>query len=252
MKAMILAAGLGTRLRPLTNDRPKAMVRIQGIPLLEIVIRRLQFFGIREFIINTHHFADQITDFLKEKEDFGATIHISHEIAEPLETGGALKKAAPFFADGKPFLLCNTDILTTLDFYQFFQYHQKNKAIATLATRQRTTSRYLIFDEEHTLSGWINVKTGELKMARPATGRFQLHAFSGLHVIDPSLFQYFGKADRFSIIDTYLAAAEKTTIKCYPDEGSIWLDVGKASAIEVAGKLVGQVLQNNVGKMFRD
>jgi len=105
MKAMILAAGLGTRLRPLTNDRPKALVRIQGIPLLEIVIRRLQFYGIREFIINTHHFADQITHFLKEKKNFGASITISHEVEMPLETGGALKKAAPFFADGKPFLL---------------------------------------------------------------------------------------------------------------------------------------------------
>ena len=165
MKAMILAAGLGTRLRPLTNDRPKAMVRIQGIPMLEIVIRRLQFFGIREFIINTHHFADQITDFLKDKDNFGATIHISHEIEEPLETGGALKKAARYFADGAPFLLCNTDILTTLDFYQFFQYHQKSKAMATLATRQRPTSRYLIFDEKNTLSGWTNIKTGALKLS---------------------------------------------------------------------------------------
>jgi len=249
---MILAAGLGARLRPLTNDRPKAMVRIQGIPLLEIVIRRLQFFGIREFIINTHHFADQITAFLKDKENFGATIYISHEAKEPLETGGALKKAMPFFADGNPFLLCNTDILTTLDFYQFFKHHQKSKAIATLATRQRATSRYLIFDKKNTLSGWTNIKTGELKMARPVAGRFHLRAFSGLHVIDPALFQYFGKAKRFSIIDTYLAAAEKSIIKCYPNEDSIWLDVGKALAIEAAGKLVGQVLKNNVENMFRD
>ncbi len=252
MKAMILAAGLGTRLRPLTNDRPKAMVRIQGIPLLEIVIRRLQFFGIREFIINTHHFADQITGFLKEKENFGATIHISYEAKEPLETGGALKKAKAFFADGDPFLLCNTDILTTLDFYAFFQYHKKNKAMATLATRQRATSRYLIFDEKNTLSGWTNIKTGELKMARPVAGKFQLRAFSGLHVIDPALFQYFGKEHRFSIIDTYLAAAERSIIKCYPDDDSIWLDVGKTPAIEAAGRLVGQVLKNNIENKFRD
>ena len=252
MKAMILAAGLGTRLRPLTNDRPKAMVRIQGIPLLEIVIRRLQFFGIREFIINTHHFADQITDFLKDKDNFGATIHISHEIEEPLETGGALKKAAHYFADGAPFLLCNTDILTTLDFYQFFQYHQKSKAMATLATRQRPTSRYLIFDEKNTLSGWTNIKTGALKMARPIVGKLQLRAFSGLHVIDPELFQYFEEKDRFSIIDTYLTAAAKSVIKCFPDEESIWLDVGKTPAIEAAGKLVRQVLENNIVDMFRD
>lgn len=252
MKAMILAAGLGTRLRPLTNDRPKAMVRIQGIPLLEIVIRRLQYFGIREFIINTHHFANQITDFLKEQDNFGVKIHISHEAEAPLETGGALKKAASFFSDGDPFLLCNTDILTTLDFYQFFQYHKKNKAIATLATRQRSTSRYLIFDEKNTLSGWTNIKTGELKMARPVAGRFQLRAFSGLHVIDPALFQFFSKADRFSIIDTYLLAAQKSIIKCYPDEESVWLDVGKTPAIEAAGKLLGQVLENNVVDMFRD
>ena len=252
MKAMILAAGLGTRLRPLTNDRPKALVRIQGIPLLEIVIRRLQYYGISEFIINTHHFADQITDFLKDKKNFGASITISHEVEMPLETGGALKKAAPFFADKKPFLLCNTDILTSIDFYKFHKFHKKSKAIATLATRQRTTSRYLVFDEEDTLCGWINVKTGELKMVRMITGCFQLRAFSGLHVIDPKLFKYFGKAKRFSIIDTYLLAATESKIKCYPDEDSIWMDVGKTPAIEAAGKLLGKVLQNNVVNIFRD
>jgi len=243
---MILAAGLGTRLRPLTNDRPKAMVRIQGIPLLEIVIRRLQFFGIQEFIINTHHFADQINDFLEKNKNFDATIHLSHEVDQPLETGGGLKKAQAYFSDGKPFLLCNTDILSTLDFYQLYKTHKTTKAIVTLATRQRTTSRYLIFNTKNQLCGWTNIKTGIVKMVRPVTGQLQLRAFSGIQIIDPRLFAYFSDIERFSIIDTYLKAAEKENIQCHPDKDSLWLDVGKPPAIEAAGKIIHEILTNNV------
>lgn len=252
MKAMILAAGLGTRLKPLTNDRPKAMVRIQGIPLLEIVIRRLKFFGVQEFVINTHHFADQINDFLKKNKNFDATIHLSHEADQPLETGGGLKKAQKFFSDGKPFLLCNTDILTTIDFYQLYKTHQSASAIATLATRQRATSRYLIFNKENQLCGWVNAKTGVVKMVRPVTGQLQLHAFSGIHIIDPRLFKYFADTEQFSIIDTYLKAAAKEAIQCYSDNDSLWLDVGKPPAIEAAGKIIQDILTNNVIDKFDD
>jgi len=250
MKAMILAAGLGTRLRPLTNDRPKAMVRIQGIPLLEIVIRRLQFFGIKEFIINTHHFADQIEAHLKNNKNFDATIHLSHESEEPLETGGGLKKVQSFFSDGKPFILCNTDILTTLDFHQLAQVHRSGNAIATLATRQRTTSRYLIFNKKNQLCGWTNIKTGVIKMVRPVTGQLQLRAFSGIQIIDPRLFDFFSIKERFSIIDTYLKAAASTNIQCFPDSDSLWLDVGKPPAIEAAGKIIHEILTNNIIDKF--
>lgn len=249
---MILAAGLGTRLRPLTNDRPKAMVRIKGIPLLEIVIRRLSYFGVKDIIINTHHFADQITDYLSQRDNFGLNIKISHEKEEPLETGGGLKQAASFFSDGEPFILCNTDILTNLDFYEMNQLHQKNQAVATLATRQRATSRYLIFDEKNQLVGWTNIKTRELKMVRSVAGRFQLRAFSGLHIIHPDLFQFFSEKNRFSIIDTYLKAAETMNIQCFPDDESLWLDVGKTPAIEEATKILDQILMNNATNTFKD
>lgn len=242
MKAMILAAGLGTRLRPLTNDRPKAMVRIKGIPLLEIVIRQLKYFGVKDIIINTHHFADQITDFLRKRNHFGLNIVISHEADEPLETGGGLKKAAYFFEGTESFLLCNTDILTNLDLQAMYAAHQASHAVATLATRQRATSRYLVFDENDELCGWTNIKTGELKMVRPVAGRFQLRAFSGIHLISPLLFPFFSQESKFSIIDTYLEAARVESIRCYPDESSIWLDVGKPEMIVMANEVVEKLL----------
>jgi len=242
MKAMILAAGLGTRLRPLTNDRPKALVEVKGIPLLEIVIRRLKHFGFRDLIINTHHFAQQIHDFLAARQLFDLNIAISHEVEQPLETGGGLKKAAWFFEDGQPFLLCNTDILSDIDLHHFYRTHQASNALATLAVRQRSTSRYLIFDKNPSLSGWLNVKTGAIKMSRPVVGDLQLLAFSGLHIIDPQIFQWFPEQQKFSIIDVYLEAAKTHPILAYQHDDSHWLDVGKPHNLEAAAKIIHDIL----------
>ena len=146
--------------------------------------------------------------------------------------------------------MTSKDILSTLDFYQFFQAHQSGNAIATLATRQRTTSRYLIFNKKNQLCGWTNIKTGVVKMVRPVTGELQLRAFSGIQIIDPRLFDFFSKKDRFSIIDTYLKAAAETNILCFPDSDSLWLDVGKPPAIEAAGKIIREILTNNIIDKF--
>ncbi len=164
---MLFAAGLGTRLRPLTDDRPKALVEVNGTPLLEIAIHRLIVAGCREIIVNVHHFAEQIIGFLKKNDHFGIRIAISDEREALLETGGGLKKAAWFFDDEKPFLVCNTDVLTNLDLQKFYQKHLESGALATLAVRNRPSSRSFLFDETMRLTGWQNTKTGETRWSKP-------------------------------------------------------------------------------------
>lgn len=238
MKAMILAAGLGTRLRPLTNYQPKAMVEVNGKPLIEIIIRRLKKYGFNDIIINVHHFADQITKFLKKKNNFGVNIMISDERDQILETGGGLKKAASFFND-EPFLLCNTDILSDVDLGKVYQAHITSKALATLVVRKRATSRYFIFDESNTLYGWMNVKSGEIKMPRSAHGNFKMLAFSGIHIISPEIFDLMKEKEGFfSIIDVYLEAANSQLIKGFEHNDGLWLDVGKRENIVEAAKII--------------
>jgi len=237
MKAMILAAGLGTRLRPLTNDRPKAMVEVNGMPLLEIAIRRLRHFGYQDIIINVHHFAEQIIDFLRQNNNFGLHIKVSDEQGQLLNTGGGLKKAAWFFDDGQPFLLCNTDILSDINLQQFYDFHVKNGGLATLAIRQRPTSRYLIFDDRPLLYGWTNIKSGELRIRRSGQEHLQMWAFSGIHMIDPGLLKQMPAEKAFSIIDLYLQACKENEIFGYDHTADEWLDVGKPETLEKAGAL---------------
>jgi len=241
MKAMIFAAGLGTRLRPLTNDKPKALVKVNGMPLLEIVIRRLKYHGCREIILNIHHFGDKILDFLKRKRNFDIHIEVSDERDRLLNTGGGLKKAAWFFDDCEPFLVCNTDILTDLDFEKFYQFHGQNNAIATVAVRNRSTSRYLLFNESQELIGWKNEKEALYKWAKKPTelSNYQKMAFSGLHVIHPDFFHYFPeKEDVFSIIPIYLKAAAEQKISAYVHDKTKWLDVGKIPELEKAATII--------------
>lgn len=241
MKAMILAAGLGTRLRPLTNNCPKALVEVNGKPLLEIALQRLKLFGFEDIIINVHHFAEQILRFLEEKENFGLNISISDEREQILETGGGLQKAAPFFDDGAPFLLYNTDILTNLDLHAMYQSHVAQGALVTLAVRQRPTSRYFIFNEAGILSGWTNIKTGEIRLPRPSKGNLQMQAFSGIHIIDPKIFALMPAPGKFSIVDVYLAAAEQHPIYAYPHQENWWLDVGKKESLKEAEQMMKQM-----------
>lgn len=241
---MIFAAGLGTRLRPLTDDRPKAMVEIDGMPLLEIVIRRLRYYGYREIIVNVHHYAKMIVDFLAEKKNFGIDITISDETEMVLETGGGLGKAAWFF-DDEPFLVHNVDILTNLDYKKLLTFHQENNAIATLATRNRQTSRYLLFDDSNVLSGWKNIKTNEVRMSRSEANDMQQMAFSGIHIIEPKLLQQFTRTGKFSIIDTYLDVATTQTICGFNHTDSIWLDVGKPDAL-AKGNEVLKIIQHEL------
>ncbi|MCF8245648.1 MAG: nucleotidyltransferase family protein [Saprospiraceae bacterium] len=252
MKALLFAAGLGTRLRPLTNDRPKALVEVNGVTLLEVAIRRLVAAGCRELIVNVHHFAEQVIDFIEKKGQFGIRIVLSDEREQLLDTGGGLKKAAWFFDDGQPFLVCNADVLTDMNLARFYQKHLESGALATLAVRQRITSRYLLFDEKMRLSGWKNAKTGENKLAVrqlavgsqtpiypiPQTSYLQ-YAFSGIHAISPGLFNWLPEGEgAFSIIDVYLNAASSGQVIGYDHSADAWLDVGKPESLGPAAEFL--------------
>ena len=243
MKAMILAAGLGTRLRPLTDNQPKALVKVAGVPLLEIVIRRLIAQGFTELIVNVHHFGEQIIRFLQEKNNFGVRIEISDERELLLNTGGALKNADWFFNDRHPFLLCNTDILTDIDLHQLYQTHCQSHPLATLAVQQRQSSRFFIFDAELTLNGWGNSQTGRIKLPRSTGSELQMLAFSGIHIIDPKIFALMPAEAVFSIIDLYLNAAANYTIKGFRHDADQWIDVGRESSLEAAEDLAKELLK---------
>ena len=232
MKAMIFAAGLGTRLRPITNDRPKALAEINGIPLLEIIIRRLINFGFDEIIINVHHFADKVLEFLDSKKNFGINLQVSDEREELLDTGGGLKKASWFFEDKKPFLVHNVDTITNIDLLEYYNYHIKNNALATLLVRHRPGSRFFLFNEKNKLCGWENVISKEKILVDDQHGRIEQVAFSCLHIIDPSIFQFINEDGCFSIIDVYLRLAKEHNIYGYVDDDSYWLDVGTPEKLQ--------------------
>ena len=241
MKAMIFAAGLGTRLRPITNDRPKAMVEVHGMPLLEIAIKRLKCFNITNIVINVHHYADMVEDFLAKKGNFGVNIEISDEREALLNTGGGLKKAAHFFKGETDVLICNVDILSNIDLSQLIHTHQSSNALATLAVRNRESSRGLLFDKNQTLKGWHNKKTGESKPSNLAMEKLIDYAFSGIHVVSTKLFELMPVQDEFSIIDVYLDAMQSHTLQAYPHNEDVWLDVGKIPALKAAWKMLRHI-----------
>ncbi|WP_167613533.1 nucleotidyltransferase family protein [Maribellus sediminis] len=237
MEAMIFAAGLGTRLQSETSDKPKALVEVGGKPLIRHAIEKVVNAGATKIVVNVHHFAELVSDYLKS-EDFGVEVLISDETGRLLETGGGLKKAAPLFSGNDPILIYNVDILSDLDLKQVLKTHLENESLATLVVRERETSRYLKFDDEMQLSGWINKKSGETKVSRPeAFSASRELAFSGIHIVQPEIFNYIPQEERFSIIDWYLELAKTKTIKGYFDQSKLWMDVGKPAELEAARRL---------------
>lgn len=242
-RAMIFAAGLGTRLHPLTLDRPKALVEVGGIPLLDIQIRRLKAFGFEEVTVNVHHFADMVEHHLATHE-YGLTVHTSDERALLLDTGGGLQKAQGFFPGNDPIFLCNVDVLSNLDPLMLMDLHQQGDTLATLALRDRPSDRYLIFDQDLRLCGWENRRTGETK------GHIPPHsislAFSGQHVISPALFGQMRHTGVFSIMDTYLDLAPTGKVVGYLDQESVWMDVGKPQELAEGQALLSSILPHNL------
>jgi mannose-1-phosphate guanylyltransferase len=239
MKAMILVAGLGTRLRPLTDDRPKALVEVAGRTLLEITLSRLSAFGIRDVIINVHHFADKIVDYLKAHKNFGMRIESSREDML-LDTGGGLKKAGWFFledsAADEPFILHNVDVLSMIDLRRMVRVHLEKKALATLAAQQRDSSRLLLFDESLRLCGRRAGRDLEPEIVCPSANLRPL-AFCGVHVISPRFLRMMQEDGVFSIIDSYLRlAARGESILGFPADEYYWRDVGKLEQVQQAAE----------------
>ena len=242
MKAMIFAAGLGTRLKPLTETRPKALVEIAGKTLLERSICYLKSYGISDITINVHHFPEQITGFLAQNKNFGIRISVSDESDALLDTGGGILHAKRYLQGDEPVLLINVDILTNLNLNRLLQAHKESGALASLVVRNRVTSRYLLFDRNRQLSGWKNVKTGELKISRPgATDDSRQLAFSGIHLIDPKLPGKITENGKFSIIDLYLRLAASEKIIAFEDTESVWMDLGRYDELAEAGRLIQQI-----------
>jgi N-acetyl-alpha-D-muramate 1-phosphate uridylyltransferase len=238
MKAMLFAAGLGTRLKPLTDNKPKALVEINGISLLEIVIQKLVRSGCNEIVINVHHFSKQIIDFLHSKDNFGIRIDISDETDLLLDTGGGLKKASQFLIGNEPFLVHNVDIISDVDLSALLKLHMKNNCLATLVCSDRPSSRHFLVNDENALCGWKNEKTGEVIISRESNLYLKPMAFCGIHVINPEIFSLIKETGTFSIVQLYLRLAAEHDIKAKCFNEMKWIDVGSTESLEMAKKLI--------------
>lgn len=235
MQAMIFAAGLGTRFKPWTDQHPKALALVNGKSLLQRNIEYLQQYGIRDVVVNVHHFSDQLIQSIHSNKGWGSNVVISDESNEVLETGGGLKKAAPLL-HSEIIVLINADILTDLDLKALIAYHRREQAISTLAVTNRLTSRYFLFDSNNTLCGWRNTKTNEEKISRRSDELIP-KAFSGIHVISKKLLPLLTWEGKFGIVDVYLELSKTYLIKAFDHSGSRFIDVGKPDSVAEAEKL---------------
>jgi len=235
VKALIFAAGLGTRLLEHTKNKPKAMVNLAGKPLIHHAIEYLKSFGITDITINVFHFADQIISDLHEHHFFDIDIHISDERDQLLDTGGGLKKASTFLKGNEPILIYNVDVISNLDLNVLLKYHQEQKALATLVVRSRQTSRYLMFDQNLQLAGWKNFSNDETRISRPESfANAQPFAFSGIQIVQPELLEMITEEGKFPIMDLYLRLAKSQTIEAFIDNSDLWMDLGKPEELMTA------------------
>jgi len=238
INAMIFAAGLGTRLKHYTTNCPKALVELDGKPLLEHCIQKLKNIGVDRIVINVHHFADQIEDFLRSKDNFGLDIRISDERELLLDTGGAIKNAIPHFIPNAPILIYNVDILSSLKLEDLLEAHKHSKALATLNLRDKNTNRYLCFNKEGLLCAWKNDATKEMKIVNESHLNSNPFSFSGIHIINSELLDLIEEDGVFSIIDLYLRLAKNYRILGHYDSSDVWMDLGKPEELLKAEKLI--------------
>lgn len=255
---MIFAAGLGTRLKPLTDTMPKALVRVGGEPLIKRVILNLAAAGVDRIVVNVHHFAEQIIDYLKDNDNFGLDIRISDETAGLLETGGGIKKAAPLFDPAVPILIHNVDILSNVNLSEFYQVASlsengkvkseesncRDDVDAVLLVSWRKTKRYLLFNDDMKLVGWTNIETGEVRSPYPDLDpkKCRMYAFAGIHALSPRLLKMMDEfPDRFGIIDFYLKACATHNIKGYVKDDLKLMDIGKLDTLAQAEEFLGEL-----------
>ncbi len=234
MKAFILSAGLGSRLAPLTNNKPKALVEVNGKPMLQNLIERLKQQGFDELCINIHHFGDRVLEFLQRHQHFGVNITISDERAQLLDTGGAIVKASAFFNGDEPVLVHNVDVFTDMDFVGFIAEHQKSGAMVSLVIRNRASSRKLLFDKQNLLTGWKHLENNEVKWVDKPVGEVVERAYSGIYVAAPSYPKKLMGKGSFSIIDEWLRMAKHDAIRGVEYNEGFWFDLGSVDKIAEA------------------
>ncbi|NBC82087.1 MAG: NTP transferase domain-containing protein [Bacteroidetes bacterium] len=243
MKAMILAAGIGSRLKPLTLHKPKALIKINHKPLIQYAIEHLMHYGVTEVIINIHHLGEQIIEFIHQNNSFGLHIEFSDESYKLLNTGGGLVKAAPFLQGHEPFFLYASDVITNINLEEMMHFHNLYHPLATLAVKNRQTSRSLLFDNENRLCGWTNNQTKETRISRKAQNHTSL-GFSGIHLIDPVIFDLFEESGAFNITDAYIRLAQDNTIMGFRDDNHLWFEFGRYERIR-------QTEQEIINKKFQ-
>ncbi len=240
MKAIILAAGLGLRLKKLTQDKPKALIEVNGITMLESVIMKLKNQGITEFLINIHYLGQNIIDFLTNNNNFGVNITISDERKQLLDTGGAILKAHAFISGNEPVLVHNVDIISDVNINELLKYHNINNCVATLCIRKRDSGRGLLFNKKMHLVGWTNIEKQEFKWVKNKPVDYNTFAFSGIYMIAPKFANLITQTGKFSIIDTWLEIAKKNTISGYIDTSIEWHDLGTVEKINNAENKIGE------------
>jgi NDP-sugar pyrophosphorylase family protein len=246
MQAIIFSAGLGTRLKPITDTLPKALVPVAGKPLLQWNIEKLISAGCTKIVVNVHHFPEMIRNFLTENSNFGIEIHISDETDAILDTGGGLLKAAPYFINNEPVVAHNVDVMSNLDIKELLRVHKKNNAMATLVVRDRQTQRYLLFDDDMLLAGWKNMATGEIRQARKfSVEKLKPLAFSGIQILSPEIFPLITQTGKFTIIETYLGLAKSNRIAGFEDRSELWMDLGKIEQLNEAAIQIIHYNQSN-------
>jgi NDP-sugar pyrophosphorylase family protein len=241
-KAFIPAAGLGTRLGDLSKSKPKALAEVDGIPMLELTIERLKKNGIRKFVVNVHHFGDEVIDFIKQRNNFGVDIQISDERSELLDTGGAILKAATFFDGNEPVLVHNVDVISEVDFKQLAEWHQQQNALVSLCVRKRKSGRALLFNDKMFLKGWANLEKNEFKWVNNPVEIFQSFAFSGIYLFNPDFAKKLPYKGKFSIIDAWLKMAKTENILGFHDQSSNWFDLGTTQKIKIAEAYLAKTL----------
>jgi NDP-sugar pyrophosphorylase family protein len=233
-KAFIPAAGLGTRLGLISKSKPKALVEVGGVPMLELTIERLKKKGISKFVVNVHHFGDEVIDFIKQRNNFGVDVQVSDERSELLDTGGAILNAASFFDGNNPILVHNVDVISEVDFIQLLEWHQQQNAMVSLCVRKRESGRALLFDDKMFLKGWANLEKNEFKWVDEPVENFQAYAFNGIYLFNPEFINKLPFRGKFSIIDTWLKLAGTEKITGFHDRSKNWFDLGSTEKIKIA------------------
>ncbi len=238
---MIFAAGLGSRLRPLTNNKPKALVKVAGFTMLDLALRKMEQAGINKVIVNIHHHGEQIRQFLKTYQTSHMKILVSDESDKLLDTGGGLLKAQPLFDTNTPILLYNVDIITTTDLKHFSRFHHEKAPLASLMVKKRPTSRHLLFDNQMNLIGWHNIKTGEKILAKSS----EIHhsfGFQGIHIISPDIFGLIEETGTFSIMELYLRLAANHILKGFDINVDNWFDIGTPDKLKQAEQYIKTII----------